>query len=105
MAKVRTKTLTAQHDAVDLSGFDLNFYSFISVQYGAGGAGTLVLEGSNDGVTWISAGLTPIAGGSVVTTIAASGIWFHQIVANFYRVRKSVAGEGGVDVTVNIHRT
>lgn len=104
MSTFAATPLTLEHDAVDLTDYDLTFYDYLSVQYAGPGSGTIVLEGSNDGVLWYSGGLTPIAGGTVVTTVATAGIWFHAIVARWYRVRKSVAGTGAVNVTVNIHR-
>jgi hypothetical protein len=72
------------------------------LQYGAGGAGTVVLEGTLDGTTYQTIGLTPASNGAVVLLLAASGIgWADVSIYSKIQVRCSVAG-AGVVATLNV---
>lgn len=74
-----------------------------SVQLPVGWAGTLVVEAQINDVDWAPIGLTPAAGGAVVASVAAAGMWtFGPIAADRVRARVSVAGAGGkVGLTVS----
>ena len=73
------------------------------VQYGAGGLGTLVLEGTLNEVDWVAIGLTPAGGGAVVASVAAAGIWYAAVSQySSVRLRKSVAGGGPVTSSLSI---
>ena len=84
----------------------------VCVQYGTGGSGTVVLEVTADDVDTIDK--IPLAqwtaiqmknpndiAGAPISSLAAAGLGVADIVAyRGVRIRKSVAGTGGVDVTL-----
>ena len=79
-------------------------FSDRAVQFGktgdAYGAGTIVLEGSNDGVTWFTL-KSPL--GTVLSFTANA---MHQVLENPRFVRPNLSGgaAGGVDVFMLCHR-
>lgn len=101
--RIGPKTLTDADDEVNLNQAQLDLASSVSFQYGVGGVGTVVLEGSNDGTNWHTQEITPIGGGAGVTSAAVAGIWWATVVTTQLRVRKTVAGGGGVDIMIDLH--
>lgn len=70
-----------------------------SVQYGAGGLGTIVVEASITRDAWFQVGLRNALTDAVVADLsAAGGAYFPVAGYNKVRVRKSVAGAGPVTV-------
>lgn len=89
------KQLAALNDdiTIDLPGEEA---CIGSVQLPTGWAGTVVVEAQINDTDWAPVGLTPAAGGAVVASVAAAGMWtFGPIAANKARARVSVAGAGG----------
>ena len=76
----------------------------VGVQYGVGGLGTIVLEGSMDaGASWFTIQLLKPDGTAAVLLLAAAGQGYADVsYCDRVRVRKSVAGAGGVLVGVNL---
>lgn len=80
----------------------------VSVQYGTGGAGTIVLEASLDEKDDPTIQWSPIQmknpndiGGAAIGSLSAAGLGISDVVAyRLLRVRKSVAGGGPVVVTM-----
>jgi len=94
MARV-TKSLTYIDETIAIN-IPQDKSGFVSVQYGAGGQGTLVLEGTVDGENWVGIDMEDEAG-TPVANLSAAGI-AHQRTFGLeaVRVRKSVAGLGPV---------
>jgi hypothetical protein len=68
-----------------------------SIQYGAGGLGTLVVEASIIRDAWFPVGLRNALTDAVVADLAAAGGAYFPVAGyNKIRVRKSVAGAGPV---------
>lgn len=98
-----SKALTAQNDKVGPIVLPKDRKIRASVQYGAGGQGTIVLQGTVDGTTFIDIGLTPASYGAVVANLAASGIGFADVSGfRSVQINKSVAGAGAVTATLGI---
>lgn len=88
-------SVTAVNEAISISR--LNTWGTVAIQVTGTWAGTLTFEASIDGTNYVAAGVTPIAGGAVVTTTTANGIWWLQ--NNGYitiRARFSTATSGTV---------
>lgn len=79
-----------------------------SVHYGAGGLGTIVVEGHNGleqsgAKQWFAIGMKSFADDTVVADLSAAGAaYFNSVGLKEVRVRKSVAGAGPVDVSLNV---
>lgn len=94
MASV-TKSLTEADEVITID-IPQDKSGFVSVQYGTGGQGTLVLEGTIDYETWVELEMQDEHGG-VVASLTAAGIAHQRTFAlEAVRVRKSVAGGGPV---------
>lgn len=75
----------------------------IGVQYGAGGAGTIVVEGTIDSTTWLALKIINVTTKVDADNLAASGIGSVEVYAlEKVRVRKTVAGPGDVTVTISL---
>lgn len=97
------KVLTAENDAIGPIVVPRDHFVQAFVQYGAGGAGTIVLEGTLNDTDYVAVGLVPIGGGAVVANAAAAGVWSADVSAfSRVRVRKSVAGGGGVLASLSL---
>lgn len=102
MAQI-SKSLTLINEGFELK-IPQDQDAIAGLQYGAGGLGTLVLEGTCDGITWIPFGLYPADGTAVVLNLAASGIAYARVgYVLKVRVRKSVAGAGAVLATLIVN--
>lgn len=101
-----TKVLVALNDTMELD-FPGDEGVYASLQYGTFGGdgvtaatGTVVLEGTDDGVTWFIIALTPIGGGAAVLNLAAPGMGWAITPYDRVRARMSVIGGAqGVRVT------
>jgi hypothetical protein len=110
MARIR-KTLTALNEVVGPIPIVGHVNGSMGVQYKSGGSGTIVLEVTLDEIDdsspeWIGVQMrdpTDIAG-TPIDNLAAAGIGIADVVSyKGVRVRKSVAGAGGVDVILIIN--
>jgi hypothetical protein len=64
---------------------------------------TIAIEATVDGVTWVALGLTPAAGGAVVTSVSAPGLWIAGVnIAAFARIRYSVTWTSGTSATITL---
>lgn len=104
-----TKVLTALNDVCGPLDIPQDYSAAGSVQYGSGGLGTIVvegiLEGQDESVTanWIGLKLNNPNTKGDVDNLAAIGIGNFECWAyNKVRIRKSVAGAGGVTATLSI---
>lgn len=97
------KTLTAQNDKIGPIVVPRDCFVNAGVQYGAGGLGTIELQGSLNDVDYVTIGLVPAAGGAVVTSLAAAGEG-NADISTYSRVQviKTVAGAGGVLASLSI---
>lgn len=97
-----TKTLTALNDLVgpiEVPGGVI----MAGVQYGAGGLGTIILEGTLNDTDYATIALTPAGGGAAVLLLSAAGIANADVSAySRVQIRKSVAGAGGVLATLTV---
>lgn len=66
-----------------------------AIQYGAGGSGTLKLQGTLNDTDYVDIGLTPAAGGTIVTSVSAAGIWTADVSA-YSRVKLIESVNGAV---------
>lgn len=99
MARI-TKSLTLINETIECK-LPQDRDAIAGIQYGAGGLGTLVLEGTCDGITWIPFGIFPADGSAVVASLTASGIAYTRVgYVEHVRIRKSVAGAGPVLATL-----
>lgn len=104
MARV-VKILTAANEEIKLD-VRTDKRAVAGVQYGAGGLGTIVLEGRILDAEWVAIGLqSPAdANAAAAANLAAAGAgsadvsWCEEV-----RVRKSVAGAGPVTVGFTIN--
>lgn len=55
---------------------DVRFASRCGFQLPSGLTGTVTFEGSVDGSNFVALSVTPLAGGSAVTSTTAAGAWF-----------------------------
>lgn len=94
MASV-TKSLTEADEVITID-IPQDKSGFASVQYGAGGQGTLVLEGTIDYETWVELEMQDEHGGTVASLTAAGIAHQRTFALEAIRVRKSVAGGGPV---------
>lgn len=93
---IAKKQITALNDVVAID-VPTDQTVLPAIQLPQGWAGTVVLEGTIDGVTYDALSLTPALGGAAVASAAARGIWFGP--AGSYdklQLRVSVAGAGGI---------
>lgn len=99
---VATKTLTALNDKLgplEVPGGVIT----AGMQYGAGGQGTIVLEGTINDTDYIAINVTPAGGGASVANLAAAGIGTADVSAySKVRINKSVAGAGGVSASLSL---
>lgn len=100
---IATKVLTAANDAIEVQ-IPTDRLAVAGVQYGAGGAGTVVLEGTLDDTTWIVIEMVdPNDHTTFATSITAAGIWQADVsVFKKIRARYSVDG-GSVTVTLSMN--
>lgn len=109
-----TKVLTNINEEIVIGDVD-EINGAASIQYGAGGAGTLVLEVSSqdDGANppvdqWVQVKMfnPAIAVNDFVDNLVAVGYAWAEIVgARKVRLRKSVAGAGGVRATLTVNNS
>lgn len=107
-----TKVLTNINEEITISDVD-ELNGAASIQYGAGGLGTLVLEVScqDNGAAppvddWVQIKIfnPAIAVNAAVDNLAAAGYaWAEVVGVKKVRVRKSVAGAGPVRATLTIN--
>lgn len=98
---IAKKVLTAADDVIGPFVVPRDNFVQAGVQYGAGGVGTIALEGTRDGTTYLTIGLSKDDGSGVVTTLAASGGGSADVSTfDKVRIRKTVAGGG--DVTASL---
>lgn len=76
----------------------------VGIQYGAGGLGTIILEGTMDGgASWFTIQLQKPDGTAAVLLLAAPGQGYADVsYCDKVRVNKTVAGAGAVNVSVNL---
>lgn len=102
-----TKDLTALNDEIVISDIDES-NGGVSVYYGTGGLGTLVVEVSavDAGNEWVQIKLKnpSIAVNAEIDNLAAQGIaWADIVGVRRVRARKSVAGAGPVTTTLTVN--
>jgi hypothetical protein len=98
-----TKILTAIDDVLVLDPAE-SINGAVGVQYGAGGAGTIILEGKvgDAQAAWLAIGMKSYTDGSAIANLAATGGGYAECVGlDIIRVRKTVAGPGDVLVSIN----
>ena len=71
------------------------------VQYGAGGTGTLQLQGMMNGVDFVALAVTPLAGGAAITDIVAAGI-YNADVSVCEQVQLIMTVDGSVLASLNL---
>lgn len=69
-----TRILAAVNDAALTSGSDSK-RSVVGVQVTGTFVGTILIEGTVDGGTWVTLAIDPFGGGAAVTSITAPGAW------------------------------
>ena len=81
----------------------------LAIQLINGGSfvGTVAIEVSIDGTNFTALGLTPAAGGAVVTSITAAGLWTATGLAAYshFRVNCTAFTSGSCTVIVGLGRT
>lgn len=101
MAKV-VKPLVAAEDVVVLD-IPTDQSATAGVQYGAGGSGTIVLEGRILDGDWFGIGMKKPADDTALASLAAAGAGYADVsYCDAVRVRKSVAGAGAVNVGLSV---
>lgn len=101
MAKV-AKQLVALNDVVVLD-IPTDHSAIAGVQYGVGGAGTIVLEGRILDGDWFSIGMKKPADDTAVVSLAAAGAGYADVsYCDAVQVRKTVAGAGPVLVGLSV---
>lgn len=103
MARARG-ILTNLNDEISLEDRD-EINGAASIQYGAGGLGTVVMEQTNNDAEWVQLKMKnpSTAVNAEVDNLAAAGIAYAEIVgASKVRARKSVAGAGPVTVVLTL---
>lgn len=102
MARI-TEALTALDEEISML-IPEDQDAIAGIQYGSGGLGTLVLEGTCDDVTYHAIGIYPADGSAVVADLAAAGIAYARVgFVKRVRIRKSVAGAGPVSATLIVN--
>jgi hypothetical protein len=86
---------TGPGTALDMAGVDA-----FSVAVSGTFVATVTFEGTLDGTTFFTIGLTPMAGGAAVTTATAPGQWYASPVMALlqFRARVSAFTSGAVTV-------
>lgn len=100
---IATKVLTALNDKINPIVIPRDHIVKAGLQYGAGGLGTIELQGTLNDVDYVTIGLTPAGGGAIVTSLAAAGAASAD-VSQYSRVQvnKTVAGAGGVTASLSL---
>lgn len=102
MASVK-KTLVALNDKVEMD-IPTDKGAVVGMQYGAGGLGTVELQGTVDGgLTWFTIQLLKPDGTAAALNLAAAGVGYADVsYCDKIRANKTVAGAGGVDIWLNL---
>lgn len=79
---------------VDGSPTLMDLYDSIVLDLAGTFVGTVVFEGSNDGVTWRSIALLPVGSGSAATSATAAGCWVGIVPTVYFRARISAYTSG-----------
>lgn len=98
MATIR-KTLVALNENI-VFNIPTDKGAVVGVEYGAGGLGTIELQGRmHDLGAWFTIQLLKPDGTAAALNLAAPGVGYADVsYCEFVRVNKTVAGAGGVDV-------
>lgn len=82
--------LTALNSVIELK-LPTDRTAVAGVQYPTGGAGTIVLEGTLDGITWVDIFMSHPDGSAAASGLAAAGVGYADVsYFKKIRVRKSV---------------
>lgn len=102
MAQVN-KALVALNDNIILD-IPTDDTAVVGIQYGAGGLGTIELQGTMDGgATWFTIQLLKPDGTAAALNLAAPGQGYADVsYCDKIKINKTVAGAGGVNVSVNL---
>jgi hypothetical protein len=97
------KNLVALNDNVELD-VPTDFGAIAAIQYGAGGLGTIELQGTVDGgATWFTIQLLKPDGTVAATNLAAAGVGYNDVsYCDKVRINKTVAGAGAVAVVLSL---
>lgn len=95
------KTLVADGDQIGPLELSLGDGYIAGVQYGTGGTGTIVLEGSIIPDDWFAIGMSKSADGSGTANLAAAGAAFAD-VSHCDRIRVRLSGAGNVQVGLTV---
>jgi hypothetical protein len=103
MATVR-KTLVALNENITLD-IPTDKGAIAGVEYGAGGLGTIELQGQmHPAGAWFTIQLLQPDGTAAALNLAAAGVGYADVsYCDKVRVNKTVAGAGGVDVDFTVN--
>lgn len=100
---ISNKSLTAADEVNGPFVVPRDSFTQAGIQYGAGGLGTIVLEGTRNDTDWVTIGFDKDDGSGVATSLAAAGGGHADIsTLSQIRIRKSVAGAGAVLTSLSI---
>lgn len=97
------KVLTAINEEIILD-IPTDRTAICGLQYGAGGLGTVELQGTMDaGVTWFTIQLSKPDGTAAALSLVAAGQGYAEVgYCDRVRAKKTVAGAGPVTTTLNL---
>ena len=77
----RGQTRTSITGSGQSAVIDTSDAKFVGVQLTGSFTATITFQTSIDGTTWVDTGVTPAAGGAVVTSATAPGLWLGTVNA------------------------
>lgn len=94
---IATETLATTDDLIGPIVVPRDHFVSAGVQYGAGGAGTIALQGTLNDTDWVAIPMSADGGVTFVLLTAAAGIWSADVsMYSQVRVKCTVAGAGVV---------